>query len=213
VDFTERNFDKAIRQFQRAVALEERSNIAHDWLGRGYEATGQYRLALDQFEIAEKLEHPAHTADVTSSYARYRSALATHGARGMWQARLDDVLHWQTPDSYLAAKLYARLGQTNEVFAWLERARLERDNNMIMLFLDDCWDPYRDESRFKTLLQEMGLRDMARRRNSPRRQGSPRRRRHSLPPQSEISLAVHRIGDHVPTVALLQRRIPNGQPR
>src|SRR6266540_2198893 len=45
----------------------------------------------------------------------------------------------------------------NEVFVLLEKAYREHHGNMPELLLDDCWDPVRDDPRFKELLDRMGF--------------------------------------------------------
>jgi serine/threonine protein kinase len=157
VDYFERNFTNAIKRFWRAVQVEDRNSVARDLLGRAYEANGDYALALDQFELMEKLERPADVIDIEKRYARFRAALDSKGPSGMWQAMLDDVRNWHTPDPYLMAKFYARLGQEENAFLCLEQARREHHNDIIMLLVDDWWDPLRADPAFKQLLREVGF--------------------------------------------------------
>jgi hypothetical protein len=157
VEYFERNFTNAIKEMRRAVELEDRNSVARDLLGRAYEANQQYDLALDQFELMEKLGRPADAVDIEKRYGRFRAALDSKGRSGMWQAMLDEVRNWQKPDPYLMAKFYARLGQKENAFLWLELARREHHNDIIMLLVDDWWDPLRADPAFKRLLREVGF--------------------------------------------------------
>jgi tetratricopeptide (TPR) repeat protein len=157
VDYFERDFTNAIRHFKRALELEDRTTTAYEMLGRVYEANQQYDLAFTQWETMEKLERPQDAIDIEKKYVRYRATLHSKGTDAMWQAILDDVWNSQKPDPFFLAKFYARLGQKEDAIYWLEQARLDHDNNILMLLIDDWWDPLRDEPDFKQLLREVGF--------------------------------------------------------
>jgi hypothetical protein len=53
---------------------------------------------------------------------------------------------------YAIALVHGTLGDRDEVFAWLERAKNARDVHLIFLFTDPKWDPYRADARFVDLL-------------------------------------------------------------
>ena len=55
------------------------------------------------------------------------------------------------------AGINARLGNTNEVFSFLNQAYNQHDHDMINLLEDDHWDGYRGDPRFKELLNKMGF--------------------------------------------------------
>jgi serine/threonine protein kinase len=158
-DYFEGNLDKAIEQFSSAAAYESRSVVAHEWLGRAYEANKQYELALHEFETAENLVNGIKP-EVSSKYALYRSALKDGGSRAMWQAMVNDLKQSPPPDPCQMAKLYARLDQKEEAFHWLEQARQEHAGGIAGLLVDDWWDPLRDDARFKELLRKVGLPDV-----------------------------------------------------
>jgi len=151
-----REFVKAIEQYQKALVLEPRTSGPHGWIARAYEADQQYDKALAEYEADEKLTPGANPAGIETRYKRWRSALSEKGPRGMFQVMLDE---WRRdwPDPYALARLWARLGNTNEVFVLLEKAYREHHGNMPELLLDDCWDPLRDDPRFKELLDRMGF--------------------------------------------------------
>ena len=61
------------------------------------------------------------------------------------------------PDLYEMARLYARLGNNDEIFPLLDRAREEHDGQMLKLLVDDCWDGLRHDRRFDRQLDLMHL--------------------------------------------------------
>src|SRR6266571_6681937 len=155
--YLERNFRKAIEQYQKALQFEPRLSVAHELLGSAYEADKQYDKALDEYEAAEKLSDP-NLEKTEATYKRYRSALAEKGPHEMWRAMLNELRQSPSPNVYGMARRCARLGDTNEVFRLLEKAYLERHGDMTMLLFDDCWDTLRGDSRFQELVNRMGLR-------------------------------------------------------
>jgi tetratricopeptide (TPR) repeat protein len=154
--YVEGDYAKAIAQAKDAVRFEPNNSTAHDILARIYEADCQHEPALHEFETMEKLEG-GNEREIAGRYSRYRAALKIGGARAMWEAMLHDALASPEPYAYGVAKYYARLGHTEAMFRWLEKSRLAHDNDIIMLLVDDWWDPYRGAPEFKNFLRKVGL--------------------------------------------------------
>ena len=55
------------------------------------------------------------------------------------------------------AALHAALGDTEQAFAWLARAREERDFLLVLTDVEPMFDPLRDDARFTVLLAAMKL--------------------------------------------------------
>jgi hypothetical protein len=53
--------------------------------------------------------------------------------------------------------VHAGLGETDELFAWLEKAFTARDVHLIYLPVDPKWDPFRSDPRFAALLARCGF--------------------------------------------------------
>ena len=51
------------------------------------------------------------------------------------------------------ALVHAGLGQTDHVFAWLNKAANEGDVHLTWLMQDPKWDPYRKDPRFHRLIE------------------------------------------------------------
>jgi len=49
------------------------------------------------------------------------------------------------------------LGESDPAFAWLERAFDERDGSLILVAASPEFDPLRKDTRFRSLLERMGL--------------------------------------------------------
>lgn len=57
------------------------------------------------------------------------------------------------------AIMYGALGESNEGFAWLEKAYEERDPQLTYLKAGRRFEPQREDPRFKQLLRRVGLPD------------------------------------------------------
>jgi hypothetical protein len=58
---------------------------------------------------------------------------------------------------YAIASIYARLGERDQAFAWLEKASEERDYLMATLKVDPVWDGFHSDPRFTDLVRRVGL--------------------------------------------------------
>jgi len=151
-----RNFAKAIEVYQQALLLESHGIVAHYWLGRAHEGAGLYSQALEDYEAYEKVVSGA-TEQIDAKYRRYRTKLADGGPAEMWRAMLLDEKQNAAPDHYIMARISERLGETDNALSLLEMAYQEHNGSMVELLFDDCWDPMRDNPRFRELVRKMGF--------------------------------------------------------
>jgi serine/threonine protein kinase len=152
----QRNMPMAIAQYRELARLESRANSTHDCLRRAYEADRQYDKALDESEAYE-LSVTEKPVETRVKYHRYREVLAQQGHIEMWRTILDDLKKERSPDLYEMARLCARLGNKDEVFALMDKAREEHHGQMLKLLFDDCWDALRNDPRFDRQLELMHL--------------------------------------------------------
>ena len=95
--------------------------------------------------------------ETRAKYERYRTVLGQQGHLELWRVMLRDLKAERLPDYYEIARLCARLGYTDEVFGFLEKARAEHHGQMVKLLFDDCWDGLRGDPRFDSQLKLMHL--------------------------------------------------------
>ena len=152
----ERKFDLAIKQLSKAIQQDPNAIEPHEFLSEVYEADKQYDKAIDDHEAWKLLsgEDPEYTR---TWHKNMRSILHEKGPRGWWQAQLDGQTNNLIFEPYWVAGINARLGKTNEVFSFLNLAYTNHNYNMINLLEDDHWDGYRNDPRFKELLDKMGF--------------------------------------------------------
>jgi serine/threonine protein kinase len=154
--YFERKFSKAIELYDRAVKFQPNQWLVHHMLGRSYEALGQYDKAIGEYEKGARLRG-GDPAEVTADFARQRAILDKQGARGWWQANLEEAKKSQDLDYYYMGRLCARLNDKASAIEYLEKALEAREQDMLFLLMDDWWDPLRGDRRFQDIVKRVGL--------------------------------------------------------
>lgn len=150
-----RRYDEALEQYRKTLELDPNFVTTHFFLGRAYEAKGQYDQAVAEYNKAFELSNvPA---------ARLQELKETY-AKGGWKAYWQDVLkgtleraktNYQSP--FVIALFYARLGQKDEAFAYLEKGYTERDFRVTLIKVSFEFDSLRSDPRFADLVKRIGL--------------------------------------------------------
>jgi TolB-like protein/Tfp pilus assembly protein PilF len=148
-----RHFDQAIQHFQRMLDAEPHLAMNHWVLAEAFEAKGMY---------AEAIEHNAQAslkagAD-EESISQYKELFRISGWRSCQEKALEQLLNskgYVSPNR--VAKLYARLGQLDEAFIWLNKAVDERASGIPNLKVDPGFDNLHADARFAKVLQRMNL--------------------------------------------------------
>jgi hypothetical protein len=87
-------------------------------------------------------------------------ALALHDLSrdGESQQALDDLVarHGQT-SAYHVAEAYARRGETDKAFEWLDRAYAQRNTQLVWLKFDPLIAKLRGDPRYAAMLKKMNL--------------------------------------------------------
>ena len=155
--FVERNFDKALACYLASSKFQPSFDNPHYWMARAYLALTNYTAAIEQFEKRDLLGGSEPT-ETTQRYDELRRALLEGGISNYWRAALTQAQAQIDPknEPYIFAQIYARLGEKDQSFEWLERA-YESRNQLTYLIIDEFWDPWREEPRFKAVIAKIGL--------------------------------------------------------
>jgi len=149
-----RQYPEAVEQCKKTIALDPNFATGHARLSEVYAQLGRYEDSIAESEKAASLAG-FDPAEVSRWHASLRLALATAGGRGYWQDVADEL---KRHDSfYGAAAAYARLGQKQEAFLWLEKAVRAKDNDLIYLGVDPALDSVHSDRRYVAFMQRIGL--------------------------------------------------------
>ena len=161
----ERDYDGALAQFRKAIALDPNFPLAHMWIGVTLEAKGEYLDAIAEYEKFD-LSAGEERAKVARDYQALRQAFLTDGDKGYWRKALDLAVAKRTlNDQTMFANelwelpgIYAQLGEKNKALDLLQKD-FETGELTIWLRIKPCFESLRDEARFQELLRILGHKD------------------------------------------------------
>jgi serine/threonine-protein kinase len=155
-----RRVDEALNQFKKTIEISPNYPMAHWYLGEIYFEKGMYEESLAAFfkgNVLLKLETPE---SAEQKNVALRQALKTEGEKGYWRKILEfelDLYKKGINPPFYVAGAYAKLGEKEKAFEWLEKSYAERDFNLTYLKTNRNFDDLRSNPRFQELLRRVGL--------------------------------------------------------
>jgi len=146
-----RRYDEAINALEKALELDP-IWLAHIGLATCFQQKGMHNEAIAQFQKAIPVGPPDAPAWLAQGMA---VAGRTREARQL----LGGLEHLKTlrTGAWGMAALYTALGDKDQAFAWLQRARDDRFIIFASLKVDPAFDSLRGDPRFANLLRSIGL--------------------------------------------------------
>lgn len=146
-------YDQSIDEYRRALELVP--DLPPALLG-----IGDALLALGRTAEADTVFRAARKSLPASMEYLLASAAAGLGRRGE-SLRLVGEMEREAGRRYIRpeaiAAVYARLGDRDRAFQWLDRALEARSPYLLALNADRQWDPIRQDARFTVLVRKVGL--------------------------------------------------------
>jgi TolB-like protein/DNA-binding winged helix-turn-helix (wHTH) protein/Flp pilus assembly protein TadD len=150
-----RDYDQAIRDFQRTLAMEPNDGYSRRYLAVAYEQKGMYLEALT--ELQKTPPGPAQTpvlrAALGHAYAlagNHREALAILG-------ELETNAKQQYVSALDIALIHLGMGERRVALDWLEKAYHEHSWFLIYLKVDPRFDALRSDPHFQDIVRRVGL--------------------------------------------------------
>ena len=150
-----RQYDNAITHLQKVIAKTPNQFLAYLYLGRAYEATGRMPDAIAAFKKSADLSMQSATVLAALGHA-YGRARMTAEANAVLQTLMKRS-QTEYVSAYDIAVVHAGLGNTDEAFAWLEKAYLERSAWLPHIKWDERFSEARSDPRFTSLVRRIGL--------------------------------------------------------
>ena len=153
--FYAREYDLAIRDFQRTLTMEPNDSYSRRYLANSYEQKGMYPEAVAELQ---KTPPGAAWTPVMRAALGYADAMAGSRREAMTIA---SELEMESKQQFVPALdiglIYLSLGDKDRALEWLERAYRERSSLLIYLKVDPRFDALRSAPRFRDLVQRVGL--------------------------------------------------------
>jgi TolB-like protein/DNA-binding winged helix-turn-helix (wHTH) protein/Flp pilus assembly protein TadD len=153
--FNARRYDDAIHELRGVLAVRTHDAYTLWYLGLVLISNGQAEEAIPVLEKAVSISNrsPGVIGVLVRAYAQV--------GRRNDALRLLGELKRRQQTGYVPAgafvNAYLGLGDSDQVFIWLQRAYEEQSNILIYLKVLPFFDPLRDDQRFKSLVHRVGL--------------------------------------------------------
>ena len=149
-----RRNDEALREAQQALELDPNNPLARDLLAMVYGAKGEHAAAIAELEkVKQQLPTSMVVGQLGLEYAlagRKDDALKT-------LSELNQMAKQQYVSPFDVALTYVGLGDKDQAFAWLEKARADQSEWIGWINSDARLDSLRSDPRFADLARRVGL--------------------------------------------------------
>jgi eukaryotic-like serine/threonine-protein kinase len=148
--------DDALEQLKRTLQIDPNIAGVHFYLGQLYLRRGLHAQAIEELERAFSL-----TPGVRKVRAALGHAYAVQGQPEKARQVLSELQQAAARtfvSPYDVALIHVGLGDSDQAFAWLEKAYQARSYELVGLNVDWQVDPLRGDPRFADLVRRIGLR-------------------------------------------------------
>ena len=143
--YMERNFDKAVEIYRKALSMDPNSGVLHQWLGMTYLSMGRITEGLNQTFVARKLLQ----GDILTT-GQLGRAYALSGKPELARLLLDDLSARPGFAASAIAEVYIGLRDHELAIQWLQRA-FDGKDVWLRSPQDPIYDSLRSEVRFQRL--------------------------------------------------------------
>lgn len=150
-----RDFQGAVEQSWKTLALEPRCAPAQHTLGLACEQLGMHEEAITEFENACTCSgrHPSTVAAL--AHAQASSGNREEALRNLRE--LEETSRRRRVSPYWMSIVHAGLAANELAFEWIEKAIDERDVWPVWMKVEPRFDPLRSDPRFSLALGRLGL--------------------------------------------------------
>jgi TolB-like protein/Tfp pilus assembly protein PilF len=153
--YLSRKYDEAEEQARLTIDIEPNHFTAHWVLGLAYAVQEKYVESLASLQNAVTIS--SNRPFVLAELARVQALGGKQSeARGILKS-LEDAAAENYISPVNRAKIHLGLGETDKVFAWLEKGLEERAVRMPYFMIDQQCDPIRGDERFAKIIDRMGI--------------------------------------------------------
>lgn len=142
-------YDRAIDQCQKAIAMDSEFLNAHIYLYEAYTERRMYDRAVAEYFKIQKLAGGNQLYSPAAEES-LRKGYDESGIRGFWKARLS-FLEKRSFDVFVLAEYYARLGDKERALNLLDQAYLKHSFDLPFVMVNPVFSDLRNDVRFQRL--------------------------------------------------------------
>jgi TolB-like protein/DNA-binding winged helix-turn-helix (wHTH) protein/Tfp pilus assembly protein PilF len=151
-----RRYDAAMQHVREILDLAPDHANALTLLGQIYLETSTFEKAIPPLEQVATLQHRSAMSLGVLGHAYARAGRRADARRMLDELQQRSARRYVTPASIVY--IYLGLGETEQTFAWLERAYAQRSAFLAFLTAYPFVDPIRSDPRYEDLVRRIGLR-------------------------------------------------------
>ncbi len=155
VHYYARQYDQAIEQSQKILAIDRGSFAAHRYAGLAYVQQGKYKEAIDSLTKARELSGNLPVVVAALAYAQAVSGNKDAAWKLVNEFNANPSQH-KVP-AYDLAIVYAGLGEKETAFSWLEKAYEEHSEYLPFMRIEPRLNSLHSDPRFISLLSRLRL--------------------------------------------------------
>jgi TolB-like protein/Flp pilus assembly protein TadD len=150
-----RDYERAIEQGRKALAMEPRFDFAYWIVGVSLAQQGKMDESIAALNQAAILTGGGLTHESHLGYAYALSGKREEAEQVL--SDLEEIAKEKYVSAYYFAIIYLGMGEHDQAFQWLERAFDERSGFLAFIKVEPMLDPLRSDARFIELLRRMGI--------------------------------------------------------
>ncbi|HUA58435.1 MAG TPA: protein kinase [Verrucomicrobiae bacterium] len=148
-----RQYDRAIAECRRAVALHPDFAYGYAWLGLAYMLNGQTQQAVQAAQKAYSIDQPV---TITTFLAITQAAAGNKAEAKRLADQLEQKARSHYVCAYEVAGVHVALGQNDQAVRWLHEGQRERCDCEILLRSEPWMDGLRKDPNYDRLIQDIG---------------------------------------------------------
>jgi TolB-like protein/Tfp pilus assembly protein PilF len=150
-------YEECIDQLKKTLDMDVNFAYAHNMLRVAYRDTGKYDLSLEQWRKSATLANDQDDLAIAEEAAKVyaKSGLKASVEREI-ELRKQLAKHRYVDPAEIAYE-YAFLGDKEQSFAWLDKARAEKSGALENIKIVHPLEQWHSDPRYSTLLKQLGL--------------------------------------------------------
>jgi TolB-like protein/Flp pilus assembly protein TadD len=148
-------YDEAIGYYRTALEMDREFFWGHAWIGQARIEQRMYAEAIDEIQKALQISAGNARLLATLGYAYAVAGDRPKARQVMAELQARSTSAYVSP--YFLAVISAGLGDKKPALDYLEKAEQERQPYLILMDVEPVFSRVRDDPRFETLLQRVGL--------------------------------------------------------
>ena len=150
-------YEECIDQLKKTLDMDVNFAYAHNMLRVAYRDTGKYDLSLEQWRKSATLANDQDDLAIAEEVAK---VYAKSGLKASVEREIElrkQLAKHRYVDPAEIAYAYAFLGDKEQSFAWLDKARVEKSGALENIKIIRPLEQWHSDPRYSTLLKQLGL--------------------------------------------------------